>query len=294
MAETWPYGDCSQPSPGDKRRKVYRSSFDSVDAMRKVKPSALNEQRYQMSQRDNRGADWWGVEGDTKAVDKVIDEGWPEGVARLSQMADSLTIPPAVSIKRRRARGDQGDELDIHRVYRGQLDTAWSRRQRKVARAPRHIDLLAITSANCHVKAEAMFWRGAAITRLADLLDEAGYRVRIRGAEIGTGVDARGKFDQVTDWVIKDYDEPLTLTNVAASACLAGFFRRVGFASICSILEEVNYGFGRSVHDGPLVDTYFGDCIMVPETVRDAASASAWVVEQVGKIEAGEILQAAA
>src|SRR6185295_10789471 len=65
---------------------------------------------------------WNGVEGSVHAVQKLIRDGWPEGVTRMEEALRDLgeTLRPA-SVSRKPVWTDQGDELDIHRVWAGRV-----------------------------------------------------------------------------------------------------------------------------------------------------------------------------
>lgn len=173
--------------------------------------------------------DWLGAP-DLATLEQRIREGWAEGAAMIAGLAAS-ELPDPVSLKRRREWADQGDELDIHRVYAGKLDTAWSRMGKRNSRAPRRITIMCDLSCPWFQKADSLAWRGVAALKLSDALEAAGYQVQILAANCAVGVnDDRKKavgHEAVAALVpIKHYDAPLDLCSLASVLVAPGFKRR--------------------------------------------------------------------
>ncbi|MFN3886121.1 MAG: hypothetical protein ACK4MG_04110 [Aquabacterium sp.] len=172
--------------------------------------------------------DWLGAP-DLTVLEQRIREGWPEGAAMIAGLAAS-ELPDPVSIKRRREWADQGDELDIHRVYAGKLDSAWSRMGKRESRAPRRITLMCDLSCPWFQKADALAWRGVAALKLSDALEEAGYQVQILAVNCAVGVDSQEEqpgHEAVAAIVpVKHYDAPLDLSSLASVLVAPGFKRR--------------------------------------------------------------------
>ena len=72
--------------------------------------------------------DWLGAPNVTELQNR-LERGWADGVKRIEQIATRELSAPA-SVRRRRVRGDAGDELDMQAVWRGDLNRAWSRTRR--------------------------------------------------------------------------------------------------------------------------------------------------------------------
>jgi hypothetical protein len=163
-------------------------------------------------------------------------KGWPEGAERVRSMMDEVDAPPPVSLRRKTQRADQGDELDIHEVYRGGLDRAWTRRRRQRSRARMSVRLVAQIGGHRHTTHEEMFWRGAAVLKLAELLEESSYRVEMVGVNqhLIDGHDV----SSYCSFVVKDAGAPLDVEQVAGVLCNAGFFRTYGFRDAYAICEH--------------------------------------------------------
>ena len=158
-------------------------------------------------------------------------------------------------------RADQGDELDIHAVYSGGLDRAWSRKRRKNARSRMSVRLVAQMGGSRHMVAEEMFWRGAAVVKLAELLEESSYRVEIVGAdwhEVDRSIvfgDEKLAAAVIGSFIVKDAGAPMDIEAVAGVLCNAGFFRTYGFRAAYAAPShalrgtqyEVQYDFKRQL-----------------------------------------------
>jgi hypothetical protein len=209
-------------------------------------------------------------------------------------------VPAPVSLRRKVQRADQGDELDIHSVYRGDLSHAWTRRRRTQTRSRMSVRLVALLGGAHTVKAEELFWRGAAVAKLAELLEESSYRVEIIAATWAI-VDA---FSTPADtcevgmaFVVKGAGDPLEVDQLAGVVCNAGFFRthefRSTYAAPTRALRKTQVGrdgkqirlLGRTVDRSDLatkemqLDADGTKTITVPTSVSSLFAAREWIKE---------------
>jgi hypothetical protein len=118
--------------------------------------------------------------------------------------------------RRRRVRGDQGDELDIHAVWRGQSATAWQRMGKRQVTAPPMVSIVINSIISADNDKTVISYRGAVGIVLCQLLERFGYRVRLVVARGGvTSSDSKEKFSCRT--TIKDYGKPLDRETVACA-----------------------------------------------------------------------------
>lgn len=239
---------------------------------------------------------WYGAPS-LSELNRRLKEGWPEGSERLLQLATREINPQ--SIRRRRERADQGAELDIHAVYRGDLSRAWMRTRRRQGSGVRSVSIVVNLGDNCGANADEMFWRGAAALKLADALTQSGYSVAILGAE-GVHRYFGGKQNVLTQFVsIKDEDQPLDVDRLAALTAMPGYFRTAMFAGICYHAdqkgEEVDWGLGSNDADAisrgmkllPVPQTAF-----VQGNINSKQAAEEWIDSVLNSIENPEQMAA--
>lgn len=234
--------------------------------------------------------DWLGMPS-VSALRKALTKGWAEGVKRIEEVPVG-ELPEPTSIRRRRVRADQGDEIDMQAVYRGDLSRAWSRTKRQNRTSVRSVSIVIDLAGNANVTSDQLFWRGASGLRLAEELMKAGYSVAIYGAAGAAGVDSEGR-ESLTQFVeIKGEDSPLDMDRLAALTGLSGFFRTSMFGGIywaCDQLgKQASSSLGKS--DNDLISAGLKQLPMAPQNaviqppVKNKSQAEAWlksVLEQI-------------
>lgn len=234
------------------------------------------------------GARWYGL--DTNDVGDALPlnvrtatrHGWPEGVARMREALDGIgaTLQPR-NVRRVRRWADFGDSVEMSRVWAGRVDVAWQRCERQQRPAAQNVTIAANITALAGVDARALFWRGAAVLKLADLLTTAGYNVRIDAIRQSRNAyeDGAAILQRVT---VKEATAPLELNSLAATLCLSGFFRVVFFQCQCLGPGTARQSFGKS-------ETYTSTTgeICGVEACMSAEAARRWVEHSIAKIEGG-------
>jgi len=149
-------------------------------------------------------------------------------------------------IKRKRTFSDQGDELDIEKVYNGQLDTAWSKTVRIEQDSKHKLVTLFIQNGGTAKKdANDSFWRSAIAVLLCQKLVAAGKSVKIIVGNASEGALVGTSKLQTSSIVIKQYNETLTMERLAAMTHL-GFYRTFGFAAKYISDYKPDWGLGRT------------------------------------------------
>lgn len=241
---------------------------------------------------------WTGCDSAEQFAER-IRQGWVEGADRLMKLPIKEVEP--ISIKRRRRFGEQGDDLDIHKVYRGELDTAWTYHKREANRGVgRQVTILCNLSANCNVEAERLFWRGASALRLAETLESAGYSVRIVAGMSATSIDTKSNVNNAYFFEVKSLDQPVDVANLAAIVCLPGYFRVIGFGTkvwACNTNGlTASGGLGYSCDDhfaAGMEEWYPGEhYIQQPGTVLSEKDAVKWIESAIDSIQQPQQLAA--
>lgn len=218
-----------------KREEFIDGEFREWGRGKKLRDSHGDDEVGTAEKTRQKNLSWFGAEHSAEAAARAF-KGWPEGAEQVRSMMSDVDAPPPASLRRKINRGDQGDELDIHSVYRGSLDRAWTRRRRLNTRSRMSVRLVATIGGSNMQKHEEMFWRGAAVAKLAELLEESGYRVELVGAH-QQFVDGHDTSTYST-FIVKDAASPLDLEQVAGVLCNAGFARTWGFRDAYAICEH--------------------------------------------------------
>jgi hypothetical protein len=296
----------------DTSREYHRRHFDSLEAFTQwtehgpalAIPANLSRSSNVLSGRegDSESSErWYGLRGGVPAVRAAVRDGWADGVQRMRDALREIGDTPAPrSLRRSLARGDYGDELDIHAVYRGAFDRAWTRRTKRERIGRANVRLIAHILDNSSANAKDTFWRGAAVLRLADALSEAGYNVEI-WAGYCTHRYAKSSAREFEAWAcldtitVKPASAPLDINALAASLCLTGFARVWGFLGIIRAAEEIgcehNYGLGSCY---PLTHERWGlrgddlNGTHVCTGVNSAGTARKWIADTINALEAPE------
>jgi len=197
---------------------------------------------------------FYGSVDTVEKADTLLNEGWQEGAKRIESFAQELNVDAEISAafenlpsaRRKLTWQDKGEEIDMGRVYCGQLETAWRGSKRR-AGGVRAISLIMQQGGNGSCNDEALFWNGAAGVVLAQLLEENGYAVELICVD-ATRYCRKALVDQKTGKQSPDTDQahsqhytvqmvrckrredPMSLDAIAGVACLAGVFRSHGFA----------------------------------------------------------------
>lgn len=219
---------------------TYEQHFDSLTAYAAVRPAPSNASEYADTQRVERGEEWFGM-STADDVRAAIAQGWPDGVKRTFEALQALELRRATSIRRKRTRGAMGDELDMQRVYRGDLANAWALTAKRAVTGSSVVRVYVDVGARSVVRPGQLFWRGAAALVVIDALQAAGYAV-----EVIAGMT--GKYENTTEHTmkhtvtVKESGAPLDLNALAACLCLIGFHRVFGFAGRLSESGETEVG----------------------------------------------------
>lgn len=244
----------------DKERRITSVHFNSMHELMDFVPTIRNRSQFEepRDERDHRGARWYGAGNrNGKDVIKHAMIGWQEGYRQLQSMLKQLDADGnareelAVVEKRRRKRykTDQGMELDIHAVYKGNLSRAWTNIKTEVVdRQHKLITLMIDVGGTASEDVDSSLWRAAVAVKLTDALITSGKSVRIVVGSLAHGVYPRQyNYRTTTSIVVKQYNEPLTLERLAGMSHL-GFHRVFNFMARAAHAEwTCSSGYGGSV-----------------------------------------------
>lgn len=261
----------------------YACVQDFLDAMALEPRNKANHDLWRQWGFDGeRWPDWLGADcTNGKQVQQKVRDGWPEGRDRLVELRDKVNISlPPIDRRRRMTRTDRGDSLDIHAVYAGRLDIAWRVAKRRSTIGPQKIEVAANMLCAGAEHSDVLFWRGAAATVLADMLEAAGFSVRL--VIIFGGVNSTTGTEVSCRITVKDHGAPLDISTTAV-VTMPGFFRALGHAWIASHMPGRQSDSGISVRQGITEPSE----ILVSHNVRDHGTASAFLEATVAKLNSG-------
>lgn len=234
---------------------------------------------------------WFGAPSQAEA-EKRMRFGWAEGADRLQEIATKQI--EFKSLRRRRFKSDQGDELDIHAVYRGDLSTCWTSTKRlNRSGGKRSISLISDISCHAGERSDELFWAGAAVLKLAETLSESGYSVAIYGAS-GTCKIGDGKTKlEIANFVeLKSEDAPLDVSNLASIIAMPAYKRIHIHGAMVKEADDRNFKcdaglgipshelIGESVHKLPIPQNAF-----VQPKVRNKQQAEEWIDSVLNQIQ---------
>jgi len=269
-------------SKGERHNGCDWHMFDSVEqfmaASVGVHPvNTLNNEFYR-DKSESSGSSWYGLNETVTvtALQSIINAGWEEGVAKVSDKVNSFTLPDISSVRRRQVWNDSGDELNMDKVYSGNIDSAWRTTRRTGSKQPAKVKIFADFCRNADADAESMFLTGAVAYTLADKLYSAGHNVEVIlvGKAKATSSSNRQTGFQVT---AKGYQSPMDLATLAGTVCLPGFFRGIGILGLVAHYTEKT-GFGLGIAQQTTLedlDTSDADhAFLVPNTINSVAQAN--------------------
>lgn len=277
--------------------KLWKKHYESVQSFCEQKIHPVNQSLWKEELQRDTGSWRFGDAANALELRRRINEGWQEGADKVRSMQVE-TVSAPTSVKRRRVRTDQGDVLDIHAVYKGNLDKAWEKSKRQHRRAPAVVRIVAVVTGSCGQISSQFFYRGAAVAKLTDLLTEAGYSVEVVAACVAEDIDST-RYDGAgnhTDYcqtiTLKHSYAPLDLSQIAAVLCQQGFVRYFMFRSFCALDSKVGTHFGWYGNTNKLnklaieaVDETNVKTLTIGYEVDNEINAKAWIERCVAEIE---------
>lgn len=247
-----------------KKRGLLAQHFDSVADFQNLGIHKVN-QNHVLVQCNFEGRRGWLGSGINSLIElkTILADGWDEGVKRAKEIRahfqDELVIAPQIVNRRRRVRGDHGDEIEMQRVFAGELDTAWSSCKRTQFVAKPVIKIMTNIGGNSKRTGDDLFYKGVCSAVLTDLLESNGYRVEVIGYQYTARPFAERGTPLYTyqEIVFKRADEPLDFNRLLTCTALSGWYRYHGFKADLSLPYVVKEGLGVAMELPP--DEFYDD-----------------------------------
>lgn len=224
--------------------KAFHIWFDSIEEMEREIPSmtavANGERWNHLLNGTGRYKDynsiWYYARTSQEAMAKCRD-GWPELMEQLKPMiaklrqSTGLATAAAVQVDVRRRkirRGDNGDSLDMSRVWSGDLDTAWSKPVKfpRLSASQRYATIFADCSVSAHVNAVETLWRAAAAYCMVEMFNGMGVNTEVWSGLSGTECyQSHAAPYKLRGGVrVKQFSQPINENRLATMLC-APFYR---------------------------------------------------------------------
>ena len=264
---------------------VYRWEFDSVqqaveDALTDYAQNDYNAKEIRTGmERALSGYSEWGHNFTRSSFLEQLDnpdKGLLDAVSTMKDKLQALVQDhlklPNTPRRRIQRRLDQGDEIDLDRYTRRELQ-CWE--QVKRIPTPRKVITIACNvSVNADKRPQDLLWRGAAAIALADLLVERGYSVGIvlfKCHADPTDAVAYG----VVKYTLKLSSMPMDVSAITFAMAEIAFARIVGvYGTTRHWPGKVHFGFGRSVNL-PDEDAALVDCLIEQDVLTQDAAVEA-------------------
>ena len=249
------------PKEGSSYAALHFDSIQDFVRMKDTKESqecwheVVEDKMRQQSKKDN--LEWFGVESMQE-----LQESLSIGNDRYVKLVDDSMVSfksPTV-LRRRRAYGNSGDELDVHRMNSGNFSSMWTYRSARPSTGIKNIRLVVNNCQSWNVESNDMKWIGVTAVVLSVALQNAGYNVNITGCSLSEDVfeNMMGKPDHHYQFYpIKDYSTNFDIKAICGATVSPAMFRTAGFMNKGVHGWPLDDGLGVSFKGRELVE----DCV---------------------------------
>lgn len=203
---------------------------------------------------------------------------FPQGVAEFEAALNGISVPAPRSRRRKPRMAAEGDDLDLGRVWDGDLEHAWRRCERAVVVGPSRVLIAVNLSAPFNTPAEDIGRRGIAALALTQRLTEAGYTVElvgVRDSDMSTGTPVRYTATVVVKAAAEEVDIHKTASLLYSALIARGVLFDHG-SRVCPAEHGSGLSSTRTVTEDSL-DTVGFDRVII---ANEVANANQWVGEQ--------------
>lgn len=284
----------AQISPEGFFAPTFTRLFNGADELAaQANPSEANKHKHAKLMRgepQNGGLGakaWYGFDTLGEALE-AFRHGWPEGAKRLTDTLESVNIELNLLSRRRKSVwSDQGDEVDMQRVWAGRLDRSFRRTRRLDRRSPGVVTIVVNHSINWKINSDRLFWAGAAALRLALDLEESGASVEIvvAAGTSGATVD-EDSFGMIA--TAKEAGAPLDLEAMAGICCTGVVMRHFMLTHMTELDAQLDSGYGTPIRQLPeALATRERIVVAQAQRIAGAKEAAAWAAAAADYIRTG-------
>lgn len=213
---------------------------------------------------------------------------FPAGVARIERLSKLINAPTPVSVRRVAKRRAEGDELDMQRVWQGDLDHAWRRMEREARVGPARVLIAVDASVAGGAHADVLAWRGVAALALAEALYGAGHSVQIDSVHTSmTACEPRDRFRcDVTVMAAGEHLDTHKAASLLASSLLArGVLYNLQLKTAPGVVSTAIGSVGR-VSESELAANTFDYVAIAGHEIINQRAAQAWIETHIAALDA--------
>jgi len=159
----------------------------------------------------------------------AVASPWDEGLALFEKLRNNIAdiVRPRRPRRRRKFREDEGDGVCPDRLNMGQA--YWEGFGKPPRQAAPMITVACDMATSAGMRSESICWRGVSAFVISDMLEDAGYRVRLV-AYSATDNALKGGGQNLLTYTIKDHNSPLNTSSLINSVS-GWFYRTICFAA---------------------------------------------------------------
>lgn len=246
--------------------------------------------------------EWLGLKEEAKpketsheCITRLVRDGWHKGVNLMEEVSKDISLPVPRTIRRTQRWTNSGDDIDMQKVWNGDIDNAWRNTYRDFRSGPQRVRILIDCIESGGADEKSMRWRGVAALKLTDALTEAGYSVQVESVmstkDWSPGDNKEHKF--VVRTIVKDYTQPADLLTLAATTAMPAFFRSLFHTWGSTVAKHKRFSVGYQVPDKTPVEDFKDDfdaapVFMIEKSINTAAKATKRIAEILKEIDGEE------
>ena len=211
------------------------------------------------------------------------------GVAQVAELAAQLSAPTPVSRRRKPIRAAEGDELDMGRVWQGDLEHAWRNTKREQSVGPSRVLVAVQINAHAGVSAERLAWRGATALAYTSTLLDAGFVVELVACVRNTLLD-NTRTPYSCDVTLLPAGGQLDIHKLASLVASGLLFRGVILPHELIVSEQkLDYGISQSrgpLNTRQLDGTGFDYVAVIGEREETQYNAESWLKTNIEALDA--------
>ena len=179
--------------------------------------------------QSNRHTEWTQSESFDHAVDMLIKTGWPEGMRRVIEVAQTIPFEGCKTLRSEAQWSECGDECDVDRFLTGEPEHMICYQAQNVDEVGKIYRITLDPCVSQDVHTDSIFARGVVALSLYNKIVEAGGSCEVVIAASHAKSHRSGSARSVITFPVCSSDKPMSVDRLAFALCHPAFFRRIIF-----------------------------------------------------------------